>query len=126
MCAAAVAIDRFSAFGATAQPANSSVKNATTVRLTAPPLSILFFMNLFICLIRPAQHSVYSTPSDKKGLRHEPPPASQDRARIIFDCRMANDPAMMSPMNPAHSQHVYEIRPRKDHRGFDLIRETGF
>ena len=50
MCAAAVAIDRFSAFGATAQPANSSVKNATTVRLTAPPLSILFFMNPFICL----------------------------------------------------------------------------
>ena len=22
-------------------------------------------------------------------------PASQDRARIVFDCRMANDPAMM-------------------------------
>ena len=68
MCAVAVAIDRFSAFGATAQPANSSVKNATTVRLTAPPLSILFFMNPFISLIRPAQHRVYSTPSDKKGL----------------------------------------------------------
>ena len=98
MCAAAVAIDRFSAFGATAQPANSSVKNATTVRLTAPPLSILFFMNPFICLIRPAQHRVYSTPSEKKGLidqnppGHEPPPASQDRARIICDCRMTDDP----------------------------------
>jgi hypothetical protein len=63
MCAAAVAIGTFSAFGATAQPANSSVKNATTVRLTAPPLSILFFMNPFICLILPAQHRVYSTPS---------------------------------------------------------------
>jgi len=25
-------------------------------------------MNPFICLIRPAQHRVYSTPSDKKGL----------------------------------------------------------
>jgi hypothetical protein len=88
MCAAAVAIDRFSAFGATAQPANSSVKNATTVRLTAPPLSILFFMNPFICLIQPAQHRDYSTPSDKKGLidRNPPgtncPPASQDRARM--------------------------------------------
>jgi hypothetical protein len=35
MCAEAVALDRFSALGATAQPANSSVKNATTVRLTA-------------------------------------------------------------------------------------------
>jgi hypothetical protein len=23
-------------------------------------------------------------------------PASQDRARIVFDCRMADDPAMMS------------------------------
>jgi hypothetical protein len=48
MCAEAVAPDGFSAFGATAQPANSSVKNATTVRLTAPPLSILFFINPFI------------------------------------------------------------------------------
>jgi hypothetical protein len=101
MCAATVAIDRFSASGATAQPANSSVKNATTVRLTAPPLSILFFMNPSICLIRPAQHRFYSTPSDKKGLRHEPPLASQDRARIVFDCRMADDPAMMPSTNPA-------------------------
>jgi hypothetical protein len=55
-------------------------------------------MNPFICLIRPAQHRVYSTPSDKKGLRHEPPPASQDRPRIVFDCRTANDPAMIPLM----------------------------
>jgi hypothetical protein len=91
MCVAAVAIDRFSDFGATAQPANSSVKNATTVRLTAPPLSILFFMNPFICLIEPAQHRVYSTPSDKKGLidQNPPgtncPPASQDRVSELID-----------------------------------------
>jgi hypothetical protein len=26
------------------------------------------------------------------------------RARIVFDCRMANDPAMMSSTNPAHVQ----------------------
>jgi hypothetical protein len=102
MCAAAVAIDRFSAFGATAQPANSSVKNATTIRLTAPPLSILFFMNPFICLIQPAQHRVYSTPSDKKGLidQNPPgtncPPASQDRARSVFDRRMRIDPSALS------------------------------
>jgi hypothetical protein len=60
MCAVVVAIDRFSAFGAAAQPANSSVKKATTVSLTALPLSILFFMNPFICLILPPQHRVYS------------------------------------------------------------------
>jgi hypothetical protein len=93
MCAVAVAIDRFSAFGATAQPANSSVKNATTVRLTAPPLSILFFMNPFICLIQPAQHRDYSIPSDKKDLVDQNPPgtncapASQDRTRMRIDCR---------------------------------------
>jgi len=29
-----------------------------------------------------------------------PWPAAQDRARIVFDCRMANDPAMMSSTNP--------------------------
>ena len=79
MCGVTVAIDRFSAFGATAQPANSSVKNATTVRLTAPPFSILFFMNPSICLIRPAQRRVYSTPSDKKGLIDQNPPGTNRR-----------------------------------------------
>ena len=34
---------------------------------------------------------------------------------------MASDPAMMPSMNPAHSQHVYEIRPRRDHRGVAAI-----
>ena len=42
VCAAVVAIDRFSAFGATAQPANIRVNSATTVRLTR--FSIMFFM----------------------------------------------------------------------------------
>jgi len=31
---------------------------------------------------------------------------------------MVNDPAIMSLTNPAH---VYEVRPRKDKCGFDLI-----
>jgi hypothetical protein len=34
----------------------------------------------------------------------KPRPASQDRARIVFDCRMTDDPAMMSSTNPAHVQ----------------------
>jgi hypothetical protein len=29
-------------------------------------------------------------------------PASQDRARIVFDCRITDDPAMMSSTNSAH------------------------
>jgi hypothetical protein len=86
MCAAVVAIDRFSAFGPTAQPANSSVKNATTVRLTAPPISILFFMNPFICLILPAQDRIYSTPSDKKG----------PQARTAAALRIAPEPSMIA------------------------------
>jgi hypothetical protein len=31
---------------------------------------------------------------------------------------MANNPATVKATNPAHA---YEIRPRKDHRGIDLI-----
>ena len=27
---------------------------------------------------------------------HAPRPSAQDRARIVFDCRMANDPAMIN------------------------------
>jgi hypothetical protein len=42
VCAVVVAIDRFSAFGATAQPAHSSVKSATTVSLNV--LGFVFFM----------------------------------------------------------------------------------
>ena len=45
-------------------------------------------------------------------------------ARIVFDCGMASDPAMMPSMNPAHSQHVYEIRPRRDHRGVAAISDA--
>jgi hypothetical protein len=44
MCAAVVATDRFSAFGATAQPANSRVKSVTTVKLSVLRFSIVFFM----------------------------------------------------------------------------------
>ena len=31
---------------------------------------------------------------------------------------------MMSSMNPAHSQHVYEIRPRWNHRGVAAISDA--
>jgi hypothetical protein len=31
-----------------------------------------------------------------------PSPSSQDRARIVFDCRTVNDPAMMSSTIPPH------------------------
>ena len=37
---------------------------------------------------------------------------------------MANEPAMMPSMNPVHSQHVYEIRPRRDHRGVAAISDA--
>src|SRR4029077_20235941 len=36
-------------------------------------------------------------------------PAPQDRARIVFDCRIVNDPAMIPSTNPAH---VYALKPR--------------
>jgi hypothetical protein len=39
-----LAIDRFSAFGATAQPAHSSVNSATTVSLNMLGFNIVFFM----------------------------------------------------------------------------------
>jgi hypothetical protein len=39
----------------------------------------------------------------------------------VFDCRRIDDPAMMSSVNPAH---LYEIRPRKDKRGVDLISDA--
>ena len=44
MYAAVVVTDRFAVCGSTAQPANSSVKSATTVRLTVLPFSIVFFI----------------------------------------------------------------------------------
>jgi len=31
-------------------------------------------------------------------------PASLDRARIVFDCRMADDPAMMSLATPTYEK----------------------
>src|SRR4029077_7987344 len=31
---------------------------------------------------------------------------------------------MMPSMNPAHSQHVYKIRPRRDHRGVAAISDA--
>jgi hypothetical protein len=34
---------------------------------------------------------------------------------------MVNDPAMMLSVNPAH---VYQVRPRKDHRGVDLVSDA--
>jgi hypothetical protein len=40
---------------------------------------------------------------------------------MVSDCRMANDAAMKSSTKPAH---VYEVRPRKDHRGVDLISDV--
>ena len=38
-------------------------------------------------------------------------PALQDRARIVFDCRMADDATSMSSTIPAH---VYEVRAAPD------------
>jgi hypothetical protein len=40
---------------------------------------------------------------------------------IVFCCRMANDAAAMTSMNPAH---VYEVRPRKDDCGVNLISDV--
>jgi hypothetical protein len=40
---------------------------------------------------------------------------------LISDCRAANDPASMPSMIPGH---VYEVRPRKDKRGSDLISDA--
>jgi hypothetical protein len=37
-------------------------------------------------------------------------PASQDRAKIVFDCSMADDPAMMSSTNPARSHDAVDSR----------------
>jgi hypothetical protein len=39
----------------------------------------------------------------------------------ISDCRMANDAARMASRISAH---VYEVRPRKDKRGVDLISDA--
>jgi hypothetical protein len=39
-------------------------------------------MNPFICLIRPAQHRVYSTPFDKKSLIDQNPPGTNCPARF--------------------------------------------
>ena len=44
VCAAVTAIDRFSAFGTTAQPAHSMVNSATTVSLNVLRFSMVFFM----------------------------------------------------------------------------------
>jgi hypothetical protein len=41
----------------------------------------------------PADHRALSTLST---VNPPPRPASQDRARIVFDCRMANDPATIN------------------------------
>jgi hypothetical protein len=52
----------------------------------------------------------------------QPSPASQDHAGIVSDCRMTNFyAAMMSSTKPAH---IYEVRPRKDKRGVDLISDA--
>jgi len=45
----------------------------------------------------------------------------QDRARIADDWRMANNPSRMPSTIPAH---VYEVRPRSDKRGADLISDS--
>jgi hypothetical protein len=46
-------------------------------------------------------------------------PASQDRPGIRIDCRTtAETPPMQSTI------HVYELRPRKDKRGTDLISDV--
>jgi hypothetical protein len=47
--------------------------------------------------------------------------AAQDCPRIAFDWRMIDDPARMSSVNSAHA---YEVRPRKDKRGVDLISDA--
>jgi len=38
--------------------------------------------------------------------RNETLSVAPDRARIVFDCRMADDPAVMSSGNPGHVQEV--------------------
>jgi len=48
-------------------------------------------------------------------------PVRQIALEIVSDCRMANDAGMMSSTISAHG---YEVRPRRDHRGVDLISDV--
>jgi hypothetical protein len=43
------------------------------------------------------------------------------RDALTKQSRMVNDPCRMPSTIPVH---VYEVRPRKDHRGFDLISDV--
>jgi hypothetical protein len=52
----------------------------------------------------------------------QPWPASQDRARIVSDRRMTNFYAAM--ISSTKRTHIYEVRPRKDKRGVDLISDA--
>jgi hypothetical protein len=46
------------------------------------------------------------------------PPASPDRARIVFDCRTVNDPAMMSS---TISAHVFACKPHRMNFLFQVV-----
>jgi hypothetical protein len=55
----------------------------------------------------------FSTDLAQSGLSRAP-----DRARISFVPGLTQNSGQMQSKRP---MHLYEVRPRKDHRGFDLI-----
>jgi hypothetical protein len=48
---------------------------------------------------------------------------TQDRVGLRFSCQGDSIVAPMASTNPTRV-HVYEVRPRKDHRGVDLISDA--